>query len=175
MKIDPADMFATGFGWALRQIFLFLAAVWIGSTLGAFAFVGGVAVDGGGDTEFLLFPPKLLFSAWLFLNAFIMAAALFIFTRSDYFGFAAWGIFAGLESLMALLGYVGDLEEWYSKLTVWGLWLVLIGMMSYGLWVLRQWQRNKWAGEIAMLHAENEMRKAELRARGIATFDRDPD
>ncbi len=35
-------------------------------------------------------------------------------------------------------------------------------MMGTGLWFLRQWQMNRWAGEIAALKAENAMRRAEL-------------
>ena len=38
----------------------------------------------------------------------------------------------------------------------------LFVMMATGLWFFHQWQINRWAGEIAMLKAENAMRRAEL-------------
>lgn len=180
MKIDPADMFASGFGWTIRQTFLWFAGIWVGCFVSALSLLVGVVVDGNGSAashvlRWLWVSPFLLGSFWLFPNMAILAVSVIYFFRSDHFGYRSWGIFAALESLMALFGWVNDFKSWGAVGATWATWLVLTVMIGTALWFIHQWQRNKWAGEIAMLHAENEMRKAELRARGIATFDRDPD
>lgn len=180
MKIDPADMFATGFGWATRQSFLYFVAIWIGCFISAVSLLAGVFIDGKGipawrATEWLWMSPLLLGSYWFVPNIAILGFGAIYFFRSDNFGLRGWGIFAGMESLIAMFGWVSDFEGWGAVASAWGTWLVITIMFATALWFIHQWQRNKWAGEIAMLHAENAMRKAELRARGIATFDRDPD
>jgi hypothetical protein len=54
------------------------------------------------------------------------------------------------------------LEAWLPITVALVSCLVLIGMIGTALWFLRQWQINRWANEMAVLQAENAVRRAEL-------------
>jgi hypothetical protein len=41
MKIDFGDVFASGIGWLLKQLFLFTASIWLSRSMGAAALIAG--------------------------------------------------------------------------------------------------------------------------------------
>lgn len=164
MKIDFGDVFASGIGWLLKQLFLFLASIWLGCTMGAAALIAGQLSDGGSARfGLLLGSPVLLLTLWLIPNVCFLGAAIYWFVRSETSTPRACGIIAAVEALIAVAGWVGDLRgDWLPITVAWVTCVVLIVMMATGLWFLHHWQINRWAGEIAALKAENAMRRAEL-------------
>jgi hypothetical protein len=150
MKIDFGDVFA--------------ASIWLGCTMGAAALIAGEL--SGGDSasfELLLFSPVLLLTLWLIPNLCFLGAAIYWFTRNETSTPRACGILAAVEALIAVAGWVGEFKgEWLPITVAWVTCIVLIVMMTTGLWFLHQWQINRWAGEILALKAENAMRRAEL-------------
>ena len=161
MKIDFGDVFASGIGWLLKQLFLFTASIWLGCTMGAAALIAG-QLSGGDSASFglLLGSPALLLTLWIIPNVCFLGAAIYWFVRAETNTPLACGIIAGGEALIAVAGWVGG--DWLPITVAWLTCLVLIVMMATGLWFIRQWLINRWAGEIAMLKAENAMRRAEL-------------
>jgi hypothetical protein len=164
MKIDFGDVFASGIGWLLKQLFFFTGSIWLGCSMGGAALIAG-QLSGGrrADFELLLASPVLLLSLWLIPNLLFLAAAIYWFVRNETHTPLACGILISVEALVAVAGWVGALRGGWLPVTVaWVTCIVLIVMMATGLWFLRQWQMNRWAGEIAALKAENAMRRAEL-------------
>jgi hypothetical protein len=164
MKIDFGDVFASGIGWLLKQLFLFTGSIWLGCSMGAAALIAGQLSDGGRvHFELLFASPLLLLTLWLIPNLLFLAAAIYWFVRNETDTPMACGILISVEALIAVAGWVGALPGGWLPVTVaWITCVVLIVMMATGLWFLRQWQINRWAGEIVALKAENAMRRAEL-------------
>ena len=169
MKIDIGDVFASGFGLVVRQIFFFIVAVWTGCGLAAVSFIAGSAVAGSridaGDFGLLLVSPLFLFSAWLLPNlVFLAITGCRLTVYSESTGFRTWGTLVGAEALFSMPVVTRELKgEWPAIATAWACCIVLIAMACTALWFLHQWQINRWAGELAMLQAENEMRRAEMK------------
>ena len=168
MKIDFGDVFASGIGWLLKQIFLFAAAVWTGCTIAAAALVVGVLAEGMGfdfsDLRILLVSPVLLLTIWLIPNVCFLGAAGYWFVRTETSGYVAWSVLATVEALVCLTGTADRaLDGWLPMTAAWVSCLVLLGMMGTGVWFIHQWQLNRWAREMAILKSENAMRRAELR------------
>lgn len=173
MKIDFSDVFAGGLGLVVRQIFLFIAAVWLGCTMAAVALMAGEIADhpgavgfiDGSDLRILLFSPLLLLTLWLLPNLIflgIMGCRLVIYSEST--GFRTWAVLIGGEALFAMAGVTREFKhEWLPLTAAWICWLILTGMLITGLWFLHQWRMNRWAGELAALHAENAMRRRDLK------------
>lgn len=164
MKIHFGDVFASGIGWLLKQLFLFTAAIWLGCSMGAAALIAG-ELAGGGRASFglLLGSPVLLRTLWLIPNLCFLGAAIYWFVRNETHTPRACGTLAAVQALVAVAGWVGEFNgEWLPITVAWITCAVLIVMMGTGVWFLHQWQINRWAGEIAALNAENAMRRAEL-------------
>lgn len=164
MKIDFGDVFASGIGWLLKQLFLFTGSIWLGCSMGAAALLAGELSTGGrADFGLLLGSPVLLLSLWLIPNLLFLGAAIYWFIRNETHTPLACGILISVESLVAVAGWVKVFDgEWLPITVAWVTCVVLIVMLSTALWFLHQWQMNRWAGEIAALKAENAMRRAEL-------------
>ena len=164
MKIDFGDVFASGIGWLLKQLFLFTASIWLGCSMGGAALVAGQLSDGrSADFEVLLASPVLLLTLWLIPNLLFLGAAIYWFIRAETSTPHACGILAAVEALIAVAGWVKVFDgEWLPVTVAWTTCVILIVMMGTGIWFFRQWQINRWAGEIAALKAENAMRRAEL-------------
>jgi len=155
----------SGCGWVLRQLLLFVAAVWLGSFLGVAALAAGMAVGGVHftmDSVWLLFiSPAFLLTHWMWVNGIILFSGLLYFLRAEVVGVMAWGMIAGLESLVVMLGWMDEFPSMVGAAVGWGAWLVFLGMMGTALWFFRQWMLNRWAAELAVLHAENATRRAD--------------
>lgn len=164
MKIDFGDVFASGIGWLLKQLFLFAGSIWLGCSMGAAALLAGELADGNSaDFRLLLVSPVLLLTLWLIPNLLFLGAAIYWFVRNETNTPRACGILAAVQALVAVAGWVGEFDgEWLPITVAWVTCVVLIVMLSTALWFLHQWQMNRWAGEIAALKAENAVRRAEL-------------
>ena len=169
VKIDFGDVFGSGFGLVVRQIFLFIVAVWKGCGIAAASFIAGSAVAGSRidaeDFGIVLVSPLLLFSGWLLPNlVFLAITGCRLTVYSESTGLRTWGTLVGAEALFSMAVVTRELDrEWPAIATAWACCLVLIAMACTALWFLHQWQINRWAGELAMLQAENEMRRAEMK------------
>lgn len=157
-------MFASGIGWLLKQLSLFLVSIWLGTFIGGASLLAGELADGGPfDTDYLVYSPVFLLSLWLIPNVCFLAAAIYWFVREETETTLAYGILIGVESLVAVAGGIKRLDGWLPLSTTWATCLVLIGMAGAGLWFFRQWQINRWAGELEILKAENAARRAEMK------------
>jgi len=164
MKIDFGDVFASGIGWLVKQLLLFLLAIWTGCTTAAVALsIGSFACGQGVDFGLILVSPLLLLSLWLIPNLCFLAAAIYWFIRNETSSYTAWAVLATVETFICLAGWAKDLDDGLGIGVAWGSSLVLLGMMGTGLWFIRQWHLNRWAGEMAMLKSENAMRRSELK------------
>ena len=166
MVVDFEEAFARGCWWLPRRATFYLSAVWVGCMIGATSLVAGFLVAGAKPDIGRLLPivaaPVLLASGWLCPNSAVLIFAFARFVRTDSLSFRGWGIFAGLESVFALLARINDVQGPLAVAATWTTWIVLVGMMGTGVWFGRQWQMNRWAGEIAMLKAENASRRQAL-------------
>lgn len=155
-----------GCSWIMARFGVFLAAIWVGSSLGVAALGAGMAAGGvrfsAGDIWVLLIGPAFLFTTWGVINAMILFGWLWTYVRSDSMSVGSLGALAGLESLFVMLGWVEELRGAWGVAVGWGTWIVLLAMLSTALWFVRQWWLNRWAGELAILHAENAARRAAL-------------
>lgn len=169
MKIDFGDVFASGIGFLFKQIFLFLLAIWAGCTAGAISLLAAACVNAGkfipDALAILIASPMLLLSLWIIPNVLFLGIAGFWFARSDDRPYLSWGIVAGIEALIVVLGHLEEVSDSWLPLTVaWVVCISLMGMVGTGLWFLRQWHINRWACELTMLKAENAVRRSELKA-----------
>lgn len=165
MQIDFEDILASTFGRILVQVFLFASAVWVGCTLGALALVVGVCGtswhDALGWLAKVWASPLLLFSAWLLPNIAVLCGGVGYFLVSENAGFKAWGVVVALESFFVMAGWPMDLKTVWQIVIAWVSWLVLLGMVETGVWLVRQMLTNRWARELALLNMENARRRAE--------------
>lgn len=171
MKIDFGDVFATGAGFLVKQVFLILMAIWLGCSMAAVALVAasvlGAIFGGAFDADvfwYLLASPGLLLSVWLLPNIIFlgfMVCRLLIYSEST--SLRTWGWLIGMEALFCLLSEGSSLftrgEGGFAVLVFAG----LITMLVCALKFLHGWQMNRWAGELVALQAENEMRRRELK------------
>lgn len=150
--------------WVPRRPAFFLSALWAGSQIGAYALAAGFYFSGVKfDREmavFVLCSPLLLFTGWLCANVFVMGAALGRFSRMESLAARDWGVFAGIEAFFCLLPKLYDVKGPLAVTVTWAVWLLLVSMLGTGTWFFHRWQLNRWAGEIAMLKAENASRRA---------------
>ncbi len=167
MQFDVEDVLAGAFGRIILLFLFMLSATWVGSVIGGLAWFFGTWDLSPG--ELLAVPavlwesPALLINLWIVPNVGLLAAAIVILLVSESYGFAAWGIIVGFESLFVMLGRGFD---WLPRvnLVAWSAWLVLLVMVETGVWLTRQMRTNRWAYQMAALSAENAMRRAEREA-----------
>ena len=166
-EIDFADAFASGLGAVVLRGFLAIAALWLGFTMGEAALVAGdLAEDFKLDRRWLIGrfeSAYMLILVWGFPGALGVAALWFHFVRLDGGGRILWGIFNGLLAL-AWVGLQVELLDsgWLPTSAALTTCVIEIGMVGTALWFLRQWQMNRWAGELLAVQMENEMRRREL-------------
>ena len=170
MKIDFADVFASGVGWVLKQVFLFAVAMWFGCLLaGSSGVAARMALKNGPDFgDFLwvaLACPLLLLTAWIVPNMIFMSVMAYrIIVNSDSSGFLSWGMLIAGESLFAMAGVNHFLpKEWVPITVAWVTWLHLVVMACTGLWILYHWNLNRFARQLVALKVENSARREELR------------
>lgn len=163
MAVDFEEAFARVCWWLPRRLTFYLSAVWVACMIGGASAVAGRLFAGMKPGLWiyleLLASPVLLASGWFCANAIVLGIAFVIFLRRDALSIRAWGIFAGVQSLFAVLGAVLNTRSNGEAAVVWLTWLLLLVMMETAVWFLRQWQHNRWAGELAMLKAENAVRR----------------
>lgn len=109
----------------------------------------------------LLISPAFLLTQWMWVNGVVLFCSLLHFLRSEMTSVAGWGVLAGLESLLVMLGWMDEFPSPLGTAVGWGAWLLLLGMMGVALWFIRQWILNRWAAELAILHADNATRRAD--------------
>ena len=164
MKFDFGDVFASGIGWLMKQIALFVASIWLGCTMGGAAILAGGLTRGWSfDSELLLYSPMLLLTIWIIPNVCFLGASMYWFVRNETNTSLACGIIAGVEAVVCLAGKATWLRGWLPQSVAWVTCLALIGMMATGLWFLGQWRINRWALELEELKAENAMRRVQLK------------
>ena len=167
MQFDIEDALAGTFG-RINLLFLFmLSATWAGSIIGGLAWYVGTWDLSPGEllsvASVLWEGPAMLINLWIVPNAGLLAIGIVILLVSESYGFAAWGIIVGFESLFVMLGHGFDRSPRVS-LVAWSAWLVLLVMVETGIWLAHQMRRNRWVHQLAALSAENAMRRAEREA-----------
>lgn len=160
------DAFASGIGFLLKQIALLALAILAGTVIAALALLAGKLADPGRFSiesfRALLGSPLSLFLSWILPNVFFVGIATFCLIRTGTNPFISWGILVSLEAIIVITGKVGRVGGWLPVTAAWTTCAVFLAMLGTALWFLRQWRLNHWAGELAMLKSENEMRRAEL-------------
>jgi hypothetical protein len=168
MQLDLEDILAGTVGRILVKLFLFVSAVWVGCSLGALALVAGRCgtswYNALGWLGNVWASPLLLFSVWLLPNIVVLGGGIGYFMLSDNTGYKAWGVVVALESFFVMAGWSMDLYTAWPITIAWISWLVLLGMVETGIWLVRQMQTNRWARELAVLNMENAYRRAEREA-----------
>ena len=170
MAADVEAILKRGCWWVPRRPAFFLSAIWVGSQISAYALIPGLLMSGVRFEELLqlvAFSPALLWNDWLCLNAAVMALAIWRFHRLHSLDIREWGWFAGSQALFGLIQAIHDVKGPLAVCVTWTTWLVLVAMLGTGAWFIHQWQRNRWAGEIAMLKAENASRLAPMEEEDI--------
>lgn len=166
MKIDMVDVFAGGIGFLFKQIAVLALAICAGCLIGAGSLLVGELVQAGSLSRinFQVLPrnPIQLVLTWMLPNVICIGAAAFWMIRMEGRNCASFGIFAVIEGLIVIAGRIGRIDGWLPLSAAWGTFAVIAGMMGAALWFLHQWQVNRWAGELAMLKAENAVRRSEL-------------
>jgi len=167
MAISPDMIFEKVFGRLPRRPVFFMSAVWIGCQMASFALLIPAFVANGFKVEpdmieLMIFSPLLLGSGWLCPNIAVFTAALMHFGKLENLSVRSWGIFAGIESMFCIIPALSWLHSATMVSIVTGVWLLLLTMLAAGVWFFHQWQMNHWAGEIAILRAENASRLARL-------------
>lgn len=164
MAADVEAILKRGCWWIPRRPAFFLSALWVGSQIAAYALIPGLLMSGVKfDRDLLRLisgSPMLLWNDWLCLNAAVIALAIWRFRRPDSLDIREWGWFAGSQALFGLIQAIHDVKGPLAVGVTWGAWLVLVAMLGTGTWFAHQWQRNRWAAEIAMLKSENASRLA---------------
>lgn len=170
MAISPDMIFSKWPVWIPRRASFFVSAVWVGSLIAGFSAVIATVFEAGVKNipellPMVIYSPFLLVSGWLCPNLMVMAGAMIRFSRLENLSYRSWGVFAGIESFFCLLGALGWSGHWKGLLILLPVWLVLTTMLATAVWFFHQWQMNHWAGELAMLRAENASRLARQEAR----------
>lgn len=179
--VDAGEIFARGCGQAFFRFFGFIAALWIGTWIAGIALGMGQVVENPAwgwrfTISHLSFGPAMLLSKLFLLNLIVVIGGLAWFVRTERDLAWFWGSLVMVFSLLGVIGWISSFKfPIWSLVAVWISYLVVLtGVLSAIAFVVA-WRRNRWAGEMAMLQAENVQRRAELESRGIATFDRETD
>ncbi|WP_367870110.1 hypothetical protein [Luteolibacter sp. Populi] len=167
-EIDFSDMLASGLGALILWVFVFFAAFWLGTTTGAAALAAGdLAEDGILNRDWfggLFSKPREAILLWGLPGALGLAAFWLHFARLGGGGAIRWAVATGMFALIWVAMWVSRLDSgWFPATVAWTTCVLGIGMMATGLWFLRQWQTNRWAGELAMIRSENAARRMELK------------
>jgi hypothetical protein len=166
VQVDIEDILAGALGSVVGRFLLFVAAAWLGCTVGAAALVAGHVVETGMWTIGIFGPwiwasPLLLFSSWALLNIPFLLYFLLRFIREEGDDFLTWGIVAGVQSLAVMAGWANDfVHGWLPLAAAWLVWLILLTMLGAGIWLIRQHLINSWARDIGMLRAEIARKRA---------------
>jgi len=165
VNLDLEDILGSVLGRIVLLFGYLATAVWVGSAIGAVArMVGDIDVAAGiyfPDFLDLWRAPYLLVNIWLVPNFAILAVAITYLMVTGNLGYAAWGIIVGIEALFAMTGYASDFYFSGNMLAAWISCLLLLAMLETGLWLIHKMQVNRWAQDLAMLRAENAMRRGE--------------
>jgi hypothetical protein len=167
MQLDFEDVFAGAFGRVILLFLFLLSAIWGGCIVGCMArTIGEISLSTLSlNTLFhllkdLLQSPLHLINLWIVPNVGILAIAVVVLFVSESYGYGAWGIILGFESLFFMLG--SGYSHWgSSQWLAWVSWGILLTMVGTGIWLVRQMRTNRWARAMAELSAENAMRRAE--------------
>lgn len=111
--------------------------------------------------------PLYLINLWIVPNVGALAVAVVVLFVSESYGFGAWGIILGVESMFFMLGS-GYSHSGPSQWIAWVSWGILLAMVETGIWLVRQMRINRWARAMAELSAENAVRRAERDAEKAA-------
>lgn len=166
MQLDLEDILAGTFGRVIKQALLFASAVWTGCIVGGLALVIGICghswQDALSNLSMIWASPLLLFSVWLFPNVVVLAGGVGYFITAENAGFRAWGVLAGLESFFVMAGWFMELKSAWPITIAWVAWLVIVGMLETGVWLISQMLTNRRVRELAVLNMENARRRAEM-------------
>ena len=163
MAPDLARLWERYCWWVPRRPAFFLSALWAGSQIGAYALAAGFYLSGSSSAEIFalfLWSPMLLASGFVCPNIVVMAVAIGKFSRVESLSVRGWASFAGIESLFCVIALILEVKGPLAVAVTWAVWLLLVSMLGTGAWFFHRWQLNRWAGEIAMLKAENASRLA---------------
>lgn len=167
MRLDIEDILVGAIASVTGRFFLVVAAIWVGSLIGAGGLIAGDMVENmrwspHGALRLFLQSPLLLFSSWALLNIPFLGFMSYRFIRDEGDSYLMWGIVLGVESLMVMAGWAHvSAQGWLPRTCAWFAWAILLTMAGTGIWLVRQHLINNWARELGMLRAENAQRRAQ--------------
>lgn len=163
MKLDFEDIFTGAVGGLFIWLGSLLGALWVGLTLAEFGDLARDFADGWSISARRISALAGFLPVWSILGLFVLPASYWKLIRME--GSAIlWGLIvaiAGIASMGSRTGRASHDE--FAFIVGWVTFVLLMVMLGTCLWFCRQWQTNRWAGEMAMLKSENAMRRAELK------------
>ncbi len=165
MKGDVIEVFGDTFAWVFGKAFLFFVAVVTGIGIGV-ASIAASSLLGTGSAPVVSFADgRLVYVIGCIVPAlFAVIFAGMWFVRSDEAGWLAWSGLAAAQAALLGAAYSTIFRPGLAALaTLWGLLVVCSAMLAVALWCWQIWRTNRWAAELAMLQAENQRRRAELK------------
>lgn len=162
MSYDPVDVFGGAIGSLFKRVGLFFSAVLVGLFIGLLSLVAAWLASGRPFAPqilgFVFSAPGPLPGDWLILNFATLLIGFACFVRLGGGGLRGWMFLVGLVSLGVRLveGQLG----WLPRLAGWATWLILLGMLATGVWLLWQHFINRWALHMADVRAEISVREA---------------
>ncbi|GAA5483272.1 hypothetical protein [Haloferula sargassicola] len=145
---------------------LYLAAIWIGSSIAYISLVPGLLVAHQRiGTDFLLvglFAPVLWMNESICLNGFILLPVLFLFHHLDEVGPKLWTTLAIFEAVVTFVGWCHEIHTWPGVYVASGCFVLSLGMFVTAVWWFRRWRWQKYGQELLILHSEHAQRRADL-------------
>ncbi len=166
MKFDLSDAFIGAVSETLVGLTAWFGTFWTAVTLAFASLLAGEMIEHGRINppilDWVATRPDIVALAWALPGVLSWTGLIVGLIRQAVCIWTWSGVCMALSGLMIATS-IGDVSKnpWVIA-AVWSVWTILVAGVVATLWFLRQWQINRWAGELAMLKAENSARRAEI-------------